>query len=185
MSSDDRNDGADGNEKSAGRENDADADADASGGGGDGDGDSGVFETIAVGDSYTTGGRTITAADISNFAGVSGDFNHIHTDAERMRETEFGEPIAHGMLVLSVATGLIWQTRSEAERDAVVAFYGIDSLRFVAPTFAGDTIHLEVEVAETVSRDHPVGNGVVRYAIDVRNQREETVLACEMLSLVR
>jgi acyl dehydratase len=153
--------------------------------GGDEAGDPGVFGSIEVGDGYATGGRTITDADVVNFAGVSGDFNHIHTDTERMRETDFGERIVHGMLVLSIATGLIWQTRSEAERDAVVAFYGIDTLRFVAPTFVGDTIHLEVEVADIEPRDHPVGNGVVRYAIDVRNQRDETVLACEMLSLLR
>jgi acyl dehydratase len=157
-------------------------DADSS----DGDGDEqGVFETIEVGDSYTTGGRTITDADVTNFAGVSGDFNHLHTDAERMRETEFGGRVAHGMLVLSAATGLIWQTRGEAEREAVVAFYGIDRLRFVAPVFVEDTIHLVVEVIDTEARDHPVANGVVRYAIDIRNQNDETVLACEMLSLLR
>lgn len=144
-----------------------------------------VFRTIEVGDSYTTGGRTITEADVMNFAGVSGDFNHIHTDAERMNGTGFGERIAHGMLVLSVATGLIWQTRNETEREAVVAFYGIDSLRFVAPTFIGDTVHVAAEVVDTEARDHPVGNGVVRYAIDVGNQRGETVLTCEMLSLLR
>jgi acyl dehydratase len=168
-------------------ENGADGD-DGTDNRGDGDGgtsESGVFGTIAVGDTYTTGGRTITDADVVNFAGVSGDFNHLHTDAERMRETDFGERIAHGMLVLSITTGLIWQTRSDAEREAVVAFYGIDSLRFVAPAFIGDTIHLEVEVIETEPRDHPVGNGIVRYAIDARNQRDETVLACEMLSLLR
>ena len=161
-------------------------DIDVDGPTGDGDGsDGGVFETIEVGDSYRTGGRTITDADIANFAGVSGDFNHLHTDAERMRETAFGGRIAHGMLVLSAATGLIWQTRGKAEREAVVAFYGIDSLRFVAPVFLKDTIHLVVEVIDTEARDHPIANGVVRYAIDVRNQNEETVLACEMLSLLR
>jgi acyl dehydratase len=170
-------------EKNAGSDEGTDTDGDRTG---NGDGSKeGVFEAIEVGDSYRTGGRTITDADVMNFAGVSGDFNHLHTDAERMRETAFGGRIAHGMLVLSAATGLIWQTRDDAEREAVVAFYGIDSLRFVAPVFVDDTIHLVVEVIDTESRDHPVANGVVRYAIDVRNQNEETVLACEMLSLLR
>jgi acyl dehydratase len=170
-------------EKDAGSDEGTDTDGDRTG---KGDGsEEGVFEAIEVGDSYRTGGRTITDADVMNFAGVSGDFNHLHTDAERMRETAFGGRIAHGMLVLSAATGLIWQTRDDAEREAVVAFYGIDSLRFVAPVFVDDTIHLVVEVIDTESRDHPVANGVVRYAIDVRNQSEETVLACEMLSLLR
>jgi acyl dehydratase len=176
------NDGGD--EESSTNGKGTDADGDDHTGDGNGSEDS-VFETIEVGDSYRTGGRTITGADVANFAGVSGDFNHLHTDAERMRDSEFGGRIAHGMLVLSVATGLIWQTRDDAERNAVVAFYGIDALRFVAPVFVDDTVHLVVEVIDTEARDHPLANGVVRYAIDVRNQNGETVLACEMLSLLR
>ena len=93
-----------------------------------------VFGDIEEGDTTVTQGRTITEADVTNFAGVSGDFNHLHTDAERMGESMFGERIAHGMLVVSAATGLLWQARSPEEREAVVAFYGIDDLRFRQPT---------------------------------------------------
>ncbi|AQL41547.1 monoamine oxidase [Halorientalis sp. IM1011] len=142
------------------------------------------FETVEIGEQRETKGRTITEADVMNFAGVSGDFNHLHTDAETMADSEFGERIAHGMLVFSVATGLLWQSRSEKERDAVVAFYGIDEVRFVGPTFIGDTIHVEIEVLEKERRDHPVATGVVRYDIDVVTQAGDTVLSCEMLSLV-
>ncbi|MFB6143522.1 MAG: MaoC/PaaZ C-terminal domain-containing protein [Halorientalis sp.] len=142
------------------------------------------FETVDIGSEYASRGRTITEADVVNFAGVSGDFNHIHTDAEAMADSAFGERIAHGMLVFSVATGLLWQTRSEREREAVVAFYGIDRVRFVEPTFVGDTVHVEVEVVEKTERDHPVASGVVRYDVDVVNQHGDTVLSCEMLSLV-
>lgn len=118
--------------------------------GGDTDADeSGVFHEIEVGDTDVTDGRTITGADVTNFAGVSGDFNHIHTDEERMRESIFGERIAHGMLVLSAATGLIWQYRSIEMRDSVVAFYGLDDLRFRKPVYIGDTIRVEMEVVET------------------------------------
>ena len=142
------------------------------------------FETVEIGEQRETKGRTITEADVVNFAGVSGDFNHLHTDAETMADSGFGERIAHGMLVFSVATGLLWQSRSEKERDAVVAFYGIDEVRFVGPTFIGDTIHVEIEVLEKERRDHPVATGVVRYDIDVVTQAGDTVLSCEMLSLV-
>ena len=145
----------------------------------------GDHASIEVGDGYTTGGRTITEADVLNFAGVSGDFNALHTDAERMADTEYGERIAHGALVFSVATGLLWQARDEAEREHVVAFYGVDSLRFVAPVFLGDTVRVDVEVTDKERRDHPTATGVVRNAITVRNQRDETVLAAEFLTLVR
>lgn len=142
-----------------------------------------TFDDIEVGDELTTGGRTITAADVSNFAGVSGDFNHLHTDAERMADTAFGERIAHGALVFSVMTGLLWQARDDDTQ--VVAFYGVDRLRFVAPVFVGDTVHVETAVVETESRDHPVANGLVRYDTDAVNQDGETVLSCEILSLLR
>jgi 3-hydroxybutyryl-CoA dehydratase len=142
------------------------------------------FDEIETGEQRETRGRTITEADVVNFAGVSGDFNHLHTDEEAMAETGFGERIAHGMLVFSVATGLLWQSRPEREQDAVVAFYGIDHVRFVAPTFIGDTVHVEIEVLDKDERDHPVANGVVRYGVEVVNQNDETVLACEMLTLL-
>lgn len=145
----------------------------------------GVFHRIDEGDVYETGGRTITEADVTNFAGVSGDFNHLHTDEERMADSMFGERIAHGMFVLSAATGLVWQNRSVEEREAVVAFYGIDELRFRNPAYIDDTIHVRMEVLETEEKPEGPGNGTVRYGMDVRNQREETVLSCEMISLLR
>lgn len=141
------------------------------------------FAEIEVGDTLETAGRTITETDILNFAGVSGDFNHLHTDAERMGESDFGERIAHGALVFSIATGLLWQARERPSH--VVAFYGVDRLRFVAPTFVGDTISTTTEVVEKEPREHPTANGVVRYEVTVSNQEDETVLFCELLSLVR
>ena len=149
------------------------------------DGEQSVFEDVEEGDTDVTQGRTITEADVTNFAGVSGDFNHLHTDAERMNESMFGERIAHGMLVVSAATGLLWQARSPEEREAVVAFYGIDDLRFRHPTYVGDTIRVETEVLETRRKDEGPGNGTVRTAVEVRNQRDQTVVSCEMTSLLR
>ncbi|PSQ44341.1 monoamine oxidase [Halobacteriales archaeon SW_5_68_122] len=144
-----------------------------------------VFADTEEGDTAVTQGRTITEADVTNFAGVSGDFNHLHTDAEHMGESMFGERIAHGMLVVSAATGLLWQARSPEEREAVVAFYGIDDLRFRQPTYVGDTIRVETEVLETRSKDEGPGNGTVRTAVEVRNQRDQAVVSCEMTTLLR
>jgi acyl dehydratase len=144
-----------------------------------------VFEDVEVGDREVTQGRTISEADVTNFAGVSGDFNHLHTDAERMSESMFGERIAHGMLVVSAATGLLWQSRTPEEREAVVAFYGIDDLRFRQPTYVGDTIRVETEVLETREQEDGPGNGSVRTQVDVENQRDQTVVSCEMTTLLR
>ncbi|MFO7925402.1 MAG: 3-hydroxyacyl-CoA dehydrogenase NAD-binding domain-containing protein [Halobacteriota archaeon] len=153
--------------------------------GGTGTEERGVFHEIEVGDTDVTDGRTITGADVTNFAGVSGDFNHIHMDEERMRESIFGERIAHGMLVLSAATGLIWQYRSLEMRDAVVAFYGLDDLRFRKPVYTGDTIHVKMEVVETTPRPDGPGNGTVTFALEIKNQRDEVVISCEMTSLLK
>ena len=146
---------------------------------------SAVFADVEVGDTAVTQGRTVTDADVANFAGVSGDFNHLHTDGERMSESMFGERIAHGMFVVSAATGLLWQSRTPAEREAVVAFYGVDDLRFRQPTYVGDTIHVETEVLETRERDVAPGNGTVRTDVAIKNQRDQTVVSCEMTSLLR
>ncbi|MEF8806638.1 MaoC family dehydratase [Natronomonas sp.] len=144
-----------------------------------------VFHEIEEGDTDRTQGRTISEADVMNFAGVSGDFNHLHTDEERMSDSPFGERIAHGMLVLSAATGLLWQNRTPEEREAVVAFYGMDNLRFRQPVLIGDTIHVETEVVETREKEDGPGNGTVKNAVEIVNQRDETVISCEMISLLK
>ncbi|MFC7132934.1 MULTISPECIES: MaoC/PaaZ C-terminal domain-containing protein [Salinibaculum] len=144
----------------------------------------GGFEAVSVGDGFTTRGRTVTEADVVNFAGVSGDFNHLHTDAEVMADSPFGERIVHGALVFSVLTGLVWQSRSDAAREHVVAFYGIDRMRFVQPLFIGETIHGDVEVVDKEPTDHPKATGVVRQEVAAVNQDDETVLSCEFLLLV-
>lgn len=141
------------------------------------------FDELEVGREVTTASRTITEADVTNFAGVSGDFNDIHTSREAGEASDFGERVAHGALVFSVMTGLTWQA---GDRTAdTVALYGVDRVRFTAPVFIGDTVRVELEVAEKEPRDHPTASGVVRYDADVVNGRDEVVLSCELLSLVR
>jgi len=152
---------------------------------GDPDTEASVFHDIEVGRTVRTQGRTVTESDLTNFAGVSGDFNHLHTDEARMADSTFGERIAHGMFVFSAATGLIWQARSPEERASVVAFYGIDRVRFRAPVLVGDTIHVELEVIDKEEREEGPGTGVIAYDLEVVNDSATTVLSCEMRSLMR
>ena len=142
-----------------------------------------AFDEVEVGDTIETAARTVTEADIVNFAGVSGDFNDLHLDAEKMADSDYGERIAMGALVFSMTTGLLWQARGTDS--GVVAMYGVDELRFVAPVFVGDTISVESEVVEADPYDHPEASGRVRYEATVTNQREDVVLTCQLLALVR
>jgi 3-hydroxybutyryl-CoA dehydratase len=124
------------------------------------------FEEFNVGDVATTQGRTITEADIVNFASLSGDWNTIHVDAEYAKQTMFGERIAHGMLGLSIATGLAVQLGFINE--TVIAFMGVD-WKFRAPVKIGDTIHVRAEVAETKLAAR-LGGGLVTFNVEVLNQ---------------
>ena len=130
------------------------------------------FEDFAVGVEHVTRGRTITESDIMNFAGLSGDFIELHTNEEYARQSPFGRRIAHGMLTLSISTGLM--TRMNLITDTVVAFYGIDKLRFVKPVFIGDTIHVKKTVADTMAKGGTAG--VVTFDTSVLNQNGEAVL---------
>jgi 3-hydroxybutyryl-CoA dehydratase len=121
------------------------------------------FEDYSVGDTGTTRGRTVTETDLVGFAGVSGDFNPLHTDQVYAESTRFGQRIAHGMLVLSIATGLI-----ELKAPYAAAFYGIDGLRFLAPTFIGDTLTVTWTVTE--KKDHSSTNGLIAYQVAVLKQ---------------
>ena len=127
---------------------------------------------MKAGTEWTSVGRTVTEADIVNFAGLSGDFNLLHTNEEWVREhTPFQGRIAHGLLVLSITSGLRTPGLDELE---IVAYLEV-SRRMSAPTYAGDTIHARWTVAEVrPSRSRP-GTGVVRVDVEVRNQRDEVV----------
>src|SRR5260370_30305535 len=108
------------------------------------------FEDFIIGVEHVTRGRTITESDVMNFAGLSGDFIELHTNEEYARQSPYGRRIAHGMLTLSIATGLM--TRMNLITDTVVAFYGIDKLGFVKPVFIGDTIHVKKTLLDTMAK---------------------------------
>ena len=130
------------------------------------------FEEFTAGMEHVTRGRTITEADVMAFAGISGDFTELHTNEEYAKNTSYGQRIAHGLLTLSISSGLT--TRMNLITDTVMAFYGIDKLRFVKPVFLGDTITVRKTVLDTLAKGSVMG--VVTFDTTVVNQRGETVL---------
>ncbi len=126
------------------------------------------FDDLEIGDSYTTAGRTITEGDLVNFSALTGDWYPLHTDIEWAKESIFGERIAHGMLVLSYAFGLL-----PLEPGPIVAFYGMDKVRFFLPTKIGDTIKVESELKEKEERDEDLG--LATFHLTISNQRDEVV----------
>lgn len=130
-------------------------------------------DRLKVGDRQTTFGRTITEADLVNFAGLTGDHFPLHTDAKYARSTRFQQRIAHGMLVLSYMIGLLG-----LEPGAVVAFYGLEDVRFRRPTVIGDTLHAQIELVALQERDDATALSTT--ALQVLNQRGETVLSGQL-----
>jgi 3-hydroxybutyryl-CoA dehydratase len=130
------------------------------------------FEEFAVGQKVRTAGRTVTEADIVGFAGLSGDFNQIHVDAAYAKTAPFGQRVAHGLCVLSIASGLAVQTG--IMEGTVLAFREINEWKFSAPVFIGDTIHAEMEVVELKAIPR-LGGGAVVIAFDVQNQDGKSV----------
>jgi acyl dehydratase len=130
------------------------------------------FDDFTPAETVTSRGRTITEGDIVTFAGVSGDFSEIHMNEEWALGSMFGRRVAHGALVFSVSTGLTTQLRLVDE--ALLAFAGVDHLRFVQPVFIGDTVHVVKRVIERTPVD--ASRGVIVFETKVVNQRGDTVL---------
>jgi len=127
------------------------------------------FDQLNMGEEAVSVARTITEADVVNFAGLSGDFNALHIDAEFAKKTIFGVRVAHGMCVTAIATGL-WFSMP---RLATMAFLGLDDWRFVKPVKFGDTIKVQRVVSgkKEVKQDR----GIVTFDIQVTNQTGELV----------
>jgi len=141
------------------------------------------LEDFKVGEKAVSPGRTVTEADIVMFAGLSGDWNELHTNAEFMKESIFGQRIAHGMLTLSIASGLGLRTRGHPPIE-ILAFLGMDEVRFTAPVFIGDTIRVEAEVTEARPSKSRSGAGILRFKNTVKNQRDEDVATWETALMV-
>ncbi|MEJ2759648.1 MAG: MaoC/PaaZ C-terminal domain-containing protein [Anaerolineales bacterium] len=131
------------------------------------------FEEFEPGQTLITSGRTISEADILTFAGLSGDFNQVHVNEEYGNQTIFGKRIAHGLLVLSMAVGLLVQTG--LIKETMGAFREIARWKFRLPVFIGDTIHVVLKVLETRAVPRMDG-GLLTIGLDVLNQKEEVVM---------
>ena len=129
------------------------------------------FEDFSLGAVFESRGRTVTEADVVNFAGLSGDFVELHTNEEFAKQTPAGRRIAHGALIFSISTGLM--TQMNLVNDTILAFYGLDKLRFTKPVFIGDTVRVVKKVVDLVGKG---SRGVVTFETNVVNQRGEPVV---------
>ena len=130
------------------------------------------FEEFSVGQSVNTASRTVSEDAIFNFAGLTGDYNQIHTDAEFAKTTPFGQRIAHGLLGMSIGVGLIMRTG--LLEGTVLAFREIQEWKFVKPVFIGDTIHAVLTISETKALPR-IGGGALIAAVEIRNQSDEVL----------
>jgi acyl dehydratase len=129
------------------------------------------YEDLEIGGTYTTGGRTVTETDIVNFAGVSGDYNPLHIDAEYSAQQQFGQRIAHGVLGLAMATGQAFALGFL--EGTIIAFTEL-TWKFRKPVYIGDTVYTTATISKR--RDMPAaGGGFITFDVKVVNQRDETV----------
>ncbi len=139
------------------------------------------FEQFEIGQELVTAARTITESDIVNFAGMTGDYNQIHTDAEFAAKDTFGQRVAHGMLVQSIATGLAVQ--SGIIEGTVLAFRE-QSAKFSLPVFIGDTVHVELKITEIKALPR-LGGGNINMKYAVYNQHGKAVQRGDWVMLIK
>ncbi len=130
-----------------------------------------TFEDFSVGNEFSTANRTITEADVVHFAGLSGDFNPLHTDQIFAKDTPFQGRVAHGLLGVAVASGLVSQLG--IFEGTTVALLSME-ISYRAAILFGDTIHVRMKVVEKKELSKP-DCGVVTFSTDVINQRDEVV----------
>jgi 3-hydroxybutyryl-CoA dehydratase len=141
------------------------------------------LDDFVVDERFRTHGRTVTEADVANYAGVTGDINPLHMDEEYARQTRYGRRLPHGQLIFSLSLGLAERAVISLIQDAVIAFYGVDRMRFIRPVFIGDTIHLERRIAQARPRDESVG--LLTFDDEVKNQDGVLCMRYSPIYLVR
>lgn len=130
------------------------------------------FEEFEIGAKYRSQGRTISESDVNTFAGLSGDFNPLHTDAEFAQTTIFGERIAHGMLTVAISTGMSnWTGIFAGTTIALLE----QNIKYTGAVKFGDTVHLEMEVTEKKETSKP-DRGVVKISARMLNQKDDVVV---------
>jgi acyl dehydratase len=140
------------------------------------------FEEFEPGDEVTSVGRTITETDVVNFAALSGDWNLIHSNAEYSKEHMFGQRVAHGLLILSIASGLA--VRLGFMEDTILAFRNVTDWRMQRPVVIGDTIHVRLAVEETKPMPR-LNGGLVTFKVEVVNQNDEICQRGNWVMLVK
>jgi len=131
------------------------------------------FEEFQVGQHIISTSRTVTESDVVTFAGLSGDYNQIHTDAEYSKKTPFGQRVAHGLLGIAIASGLAMRTG--VLEGTTLAFREINEWKFSKPIFIGDTVHVDLDVKEIKALPR-LGGGLVIIELSVKNQHSEVTM---------
>jgi acyl dehydratase len=140
-----------------------------------------TFEEFDLGATYKSQARTITESDVMAFAGLSGDFNPLHTDSEFAKTTPFGERIVHGMLTVAISTGMSnWTGLFEGTTIALME----QNIQYKGAVKFGDTVHLELEVTEK-SETSKSDRGIVKFAARMINQRNELVVDMKWALLMK
>lgn len=143
------------------------------------------FEELRIGDSIRTHKRTITEADIANFANLSWDHFYAHTDHTSLEGTLFERPVAHGYFVLSAAAGLF----VDPYKGPVMLNYGLEECRFLKPVYAGSTIQVQLTCREKLPQDQrtedEIPRGIVKWLVEVSDETGETVAMATILTMVR
>lgn len=136
------------------------------------------FGELGVGQTRVSRGRTLTETDVVNFCMLTGNWLEIHANVEFAKHGLYGQRLVQGSLIFSIVNALI-----PFEPEVVEAFYGVDRLRFLKPSFIGDTVWAKAEVTELRDKDERFG--VVTSRLTGLNQRGETILSCEFKLLIR
>jgi len=132
------------------------------------------YSDLHVGLAFRSPGRTITDADLMAFAGLTGDYSELHTSEVYGRASQFGRRVAHGMLGLAYAHGLMWARTGEL-RETAIAFLGIDEWKFVGPIFIGDTIFVNYSISELRDSKSRPTQAIAVFDVAVVNQDERVV----------
>ena len=144
------------------------------------------YEDMKVGDKCISVGRTVTEADIVNFAGISGDYNILHTDAEYAKTSIAGQRLAHGLLPLVIASGLYTRTPyGMSMTGTLTAFVEIRAWKFKKPVLIGDTVHVEVEIIEKIDAKQESASGKIIMKRTILNQKNEVVQEGEFILLIK
>jgi acyl dehydratase len=131
------------------------------------------FDEWVVGEEYMTPSRTMTETDVVMFAAMTGDYNELHTSEEFMKSSQFGKRIVHGLLGLAVSHGLLFRTG--LLEGTAIAFLGVESWKFEAPVFFGDTIRIKVKVVEKRPSKSKPDRGIVKLFLEVIKQDDTVV----------